>query len=156
MNELMVKDVMTHLVVTLRPQDSIVDAAKRLLLNRISGAPVVQDGRLIGVASEADLVRAFTSPTPRGSFGAPYPPLLLLLRGIHRPEARFSTVGDLMTKDVVTVGPTACITEAASLIDRYGVRRLPVVDDEGFVIGVVARSDLVRCLARSYEEQRAS
>lgn len=156
MNELKVKDVMTHLVVTLRPKDSIADAAKRLLSNRISGAPVVEDGRLVGVVSEADLMKAFTPPARRGVRAAPYPLMFLLLRGSPPQEARYSVVGDVMTKSVVTIGQDESIWEAAAKIDRYGVRRLPVVDNEGFVVGVVARGDLVRCMARSHEAKRAS
>ena len=156
MKEHMVEDVMTHLVVTLRPEEVIADAAKRLLSNRISGAPVVEGRRLIGVVSEADLVKAFTPASRRGSLPAPYPLMFLLVRDIPRPEARYSTVGDVMTTDVVTIGPADSIWEAASLIDRYGVRRLPVVDDDGVVIGIVARSDLVRCMARSHDERKAS
>jgi CBS-domain-containing membrane protein len=62
----------------------------------------------------------------------------------------------VMTKVVVTIGANDSIWEAASLIDWHGVRRLPVIDDEGFVVGVLARSDLVRCMARSHEEGKAS
>ncbi len=149
MEELMVTDVMTHLVVTVRPQDTITDAAKRLLSNRIGGAPVVEGGRLVGVVSEADLVKAFVPPSRRGFLPASYPLTFLLLRGTSSPEARYSTVDDVMTKDVVTIGPNAGILEAAFQIDRYGVRRLPVVDARGSVIGILARSDLVRCMARS-------
>ena len=149
MKDLMVKEAMTHLVVTLRPQDKLTDAVKRLLSNRISGAPVVEGGRLVGVVSEADLVKAFMPSSPRGFFPAASPLMFLLVRGTPRPEARYSAVGDVMTKDVVTIGPNDSIWEAASLIDRYGVRRLPVVDAGGFVIGVLARSDLVRCMAGS-------
>jgi CBS domain-containing protein len=152
MKELRVKDVMTHLVVTLRPEDKITDAAKRLLSNRISGAPVVEAGRLVGLVSEADLVKAFAPPARRGSLVAPYPLIFLLLRGSPRREAAYSTVGDVMTRDVVTIGPDESVWEAASLIDRHGVRRLPVVDPEGYLIGVLARSDLVRCMARSNED----
>jgi CBS domain-containing protein len=151
MNELRVKDVMTHLVVTMRREDKITDAAKRLLSNRISGAPVVEAGLLVGVVSEADLVKAFAPPARRGSFVAPYPLMFLLLRGIPPHEMAYSTVGDVMTRDVVAIGPDETVWEAASLIDRHGVRRLPVVDPEGYVIGVLARSDLVRCMARSNE-----
>ena len=116
----------------------------------------MEGGRLVGVVSESDLVKAFTPPTRRGSFPAPYPLMFLLVRGTGRVEERYSTVGDVMTKHVVTIGPNDSIWEAASRIDRHGVRRLPVVDAEGFVIGVLARSDLVRCMARSHEERRVS
>ena len=157
MNELRVNDVMTNLVVTLKPEDKIPEAAKRLLSNRISGAPVVEDGRLVGIVSEADLVKAFAPPARRGSpFVAPYPMMFLLLRGSPRREVHNTSVADVMTTDVVSIGPDESIWEAASLIDRHGVRRLPVVDADGYVVGVVARSDLVRCMARSDEEVTAS
>lgn len=95
-------------------------------------------------------------PARRGFFPAPYPLMFPLVRGTPRPDARYSTVGDVMTKDVVTIGPSDSIWKAASLIDRHGVRRLPVVDAEGVVIGILARSDLVRCMARGHEDLRAS
>lgn len=65
MNVLKVTDVMTHLVVTLRPKDTLKHAAQRLLSNRITGAPVVEGGKLVGVVSEADLLHAYT-PRARG------------------------------------------------------------------------------------------
>jgi CBS domain-containing protein len=155
MNAQRVTDVMTHLVVTLRPDDKIPHAAKLLLSNRISGAPVVEDGRLVGVVSEADLVRAYVPPARRGSLSAaPYPLMLLLVRGSGR-EAHNISVGDVMTTDVVSIGPDASVWEAASLIGRRGVRRLPVVDTDGYVVGVLTRSDLVRCMARRDEDVAA-
>lgn len=156
MDELKIKDVMTHLVVTLRPKDSIADAAKKLVSNRISGAPVVDDGRLVGVVSEADLMKAFTPPLRRGARLAPDPLMFLLLRGSPPQDPRHSVVRDVMATRVVTIGQDESIWEAASKMDRYGVRRLPVVDNEGFVVGVVARGDLVRCMARSHDVKRAS
>jgi CBS domain-containing protein len=156
MNELRVKDAMTHLVVTVDPEDKITQAAKRLLSNRISGAPVVQGRRLVGIVSEADFIKALLPSRRRGSFLPPHPLMLLLLRETPSLETRHSVVGDVMTKDVVTIGPDDSIWEAASLIDRHGVRRLPVVDYEGHVVGILARSDLVRCMARTHEEKKAS
>ena len=146
MNDEKVADVMTHLVVTLRPDDTIPDAANCLLTNRISGAPVVDGGRLVGVVSEADLVKAFTPESSRGSL--PTPLLFLLVRGIPRPKARYTTVGEVMSKEVITIGPNNSIWEAARTIDRHGVRRLPVVDGDNYVVGVLARSDLVRAMTR--------
>ena len=149
METLKVADVMTHLVVTFRPDDKIPQAAQLLLTNRISGAPVVEGGKLVGVVSEADLFRAYEPPT--SPFVAPHPLMFLLLRESPRRDAPATTVGEVMSKRVVSVDPDASVWEAASLIDRHGVRRLPVVDDEGYVVGVLTRSDLVRCMARADE-----
>lgn len=156
MKDLEVRDAMTNLTVTLRPGDTIPYAAKRLLSNRISGAPVVEAGRVVGVVSEVDLLRAYAPHSQRGThLPAPYP-LTFLLRGSPPRDVSGSTVGDVMTEKVVSIGPEQSIFEAAALIDRHGVRRLPVVDDEGYLVGIVARSDLVRCMARSFEGGRAT
>lgn len=150
MNEIKVKDVMTHLVVTCRRQDTLQQAARKLLNNRISGAPVVEHGRLVGVVSEADLVAAYAPHAHTGRLiGSD--PLMFLLRGTE-PRESHRTVGDVMTKEVLTVSPDATVWQAASLIDRHGVRRLPVVDADGYVVGVLARADLVRAMARSDED----
>lgn len=74
-----VEEAMTHLVVTLRPNDKIPDAAKRLLANQIRGAPVVDGGRVVGVISEVDLVRAYAPPARCGA-----------LSGWARAAARYS------------------------------------------------------------------
>ena len=147
-----VRDVMTHLVVTFRPEDKIPEAAKRLLLNRISGAPVVDGGRLVGVVSEADLIRAYVSPDIRSSrFAAPRPLIFLLMRENARSEVDDMTVGQVMTRNAISIGPDESVGEAASLIERQNVRRLPVVDEDGYVIGVLTRTDLVRSMARNNE-----
>lgn len=148
MNELKVRDVMTHLVVTFRPQEPIAETARRMLRNRISGGPVVETGKLVGIVSEADLVQAYMPPARVDPGPTPMDSLLLLLRGSHPRRAHNRSIGDVMTRSVVSIGPDATVWEAASLIDRHGVRRLPVVDEEGFVLGIVARADLVRAMNR--------
>lgn len=130
MNDISVKDVMTHLVVTLREEDTVQEAARRLLSNRISGAPVVKDGRLVGIVSEADLVSAYAPP----------------------PQSHRRAVRDVMTESVITVSSDTTIWEAAALIDRHGLRRLPVLDRDGSVVGILARADLVRALACSDQD----
>jgi CBS domain-containing protein len=148
MPEMRVRDVMTHLVVTLRRSDSLESAAKRLAANRISGAPVVAEGKLIGIVTETDLMRAFEPYQERDGAAFPGAPLMFLLRGAPR-HAEDLTVADAMTSDVATIRPDAPVREAAAKIDRRSVRRLPVVDQEGYVVGVIARSDLVRAIALS-------
>ena len=152
MEPIKVRDVMTNLVVTLRPDDPIPQAARELLANRISGCPVVEEGRLVGVVSEADLVAVWSRPPRKVSPLSVGDPLAFLLRGRAPDHIHNTTVADVMTTDVVTVSPDAGVWEAARLIDRFGVRRLPVVDDEDYVIGIVARSDIVRAMALSDED----
>jgi CBS domain-containing protein len=154
MRTLKVSDVMTHLVLTFRREDTIYDAAQRLLSNRISGAPVVEGGRLVGVVSAADVVHALAPQHWEAAAIAPAASLALLDVPAH--DAHNSTVGEVMAINLVSIGPEESVWEAASTIDRHGVRRLPVVDEEGFVVGVLTRSDLVRAMARGNEEHRGS
>ena len=152
MNALKVKDVMTHLVVTVRPTDTIPTASKRLLSNRISGAPVVHEGKIVGVVSEADLVRAYAPTAPRGApFGAPHLLRFLLLRGSPRGDVHNTTVSDVMSGHVISIGPEESVWEAASMINHHGIRRLPVLNANGQLIGVLARSDLIRAMVRGNE-----
>ncbi|MPZ70069.1 MAG: CBS domain-containing protein, partial [Actinobacteria bacterium] len=113
MNEIKVADVMTNLVVTCRPQDTIQDAARRLLNNCISGAPVVEHGRLVGVVSERDLVAAYAPPARKGAHFVATAPLMFLLRGTVPRAVHHLAVGDVMTKDVLSISPEASVWEAA-------------------------------------------
>jgi CBS domain-containing protein len=102
------------------------------------------------VVSESDLVRILALGEV-----APFEPgaaitLPLLLRGTPS-RVNIPRVGDVMSTEVVSVHPEASIREAASLIDRHGFRRLPVVDGESFVVGVLTRSDLIRAMVRRDE-----
>lgn len=156
MNQMRVEEVMTHLVVMLRLHDTIQEAAGMLVKNHISGAPVVEEGRLIGVVSEADLVRAYAPPARTGSRFVAMHPMMFLLRGTVPREVHNTSVGDVMTKRAISISPEASVWEAASVIDRRGFRRLPVVDDDGYVVGILTRSDLVRAMARSNDDLTAS
>ncbi len=151
MNDIKVKDVMTHLVVTFGPQDTIQEAARRLLANCISGAPVVEQDRLVGVVSESDFVSAYAPQAHSGARFVGAGPLMFLLPGI-KPLAVHHTVGDVMTEKVISVSLEASVWEAASLINRYGIGRLPVVNGKGRLVGLLARADLVRTMTRTDED----
>jgi CBS domain-containing protein len=150
-----VRDIMTNLVVMLFPSDSIHDAAKRLTRNDISGAPVVENGKVVGIVSEADLIHAVMPPVERESGASILDALLLIGRKRPRAHGGATTVVDVMSPVVIQVSPDASIWTAAAMMDRRGIKRLPVVDDEDFLIGIVSRADIVRAMARSDDEIRA-
>lgn len=150
-----VADVMTHETVALSPTNTIHEAAGRLGQHNISGAPVVENGKVIGIVSEADLMRAAIPPAkvdkPRSSTMAL---LGLFLRGQGIQPSDDATVASIMTEDVVTVPPTASIWDAASTMEDQDVKRLPVIDKDGALVGIVSRADLVASMARTDAELR--
>ena len=149
MNDIKVAEVMTRYVVAFNPDDSIHDAARTLAANDISGAPVVVDGRVVGMISESDLLHALAPPAKRARRTSVLDAFEVM--GTARPTRHKHgiKVRDAMSLFVVEVGGNASIWEASVLMERKGVKRLPVVDSEGLLIGIVSRADLVRAIARS-------
>jgi CBS domain-containing protein len=150
MRDMRVKDVMTHLVVTFQPSDSIHEAARRLSQNHISGAPVVTKGKVVGIVTEYDIVRAVAGPAPVDRKPSCLDVLTLDSHGTNgNGEPKGLGVQDIMTRHVIVIPDDGTIWEAATAIERHGVKRLPVVDVQGHLCGIISRADLVRVMGRS-------
>ncbi len=143
--ELRVGDVMQSDWPTLGPEQTVEDAIKLFAESAISGAPVVEDGRLAGIVTEGDLI--FRDADIKS------PGFLDILGGViplgnwdeYRQEALKSagvTVGEVMTTEVFTVGPDASLAEAATIMAEERVKILPVAEDER-LRGVVTRMDIL-------------
>jgi CBS domain-containing protein len=137
-----IADIMTREVLFVAPDTSVREAALLMLENRISGLPVMEDDTLVGIISEADYVAKDSSRSWRAR---------VLLEGDQGPLAGAEKVGELMSREPITIPVTATVHEAARLMTRAGVKRLPVVDD-GRMVGIVTRSDLIRAYVRTDEE----
>ena len=155
-----VKDVMTKKVIGVQAEADVATAIDLMVSSRVSGLPVIDDGgALVGLLSEADLIRRIEI----GTQGKPATWLSCLVHPGRLAEDYARThgrkVGEIMTREVVTVGPEALLEEAAALMEEKGVRRLPVVS-EGKLVGILARADFMRALAgfvrQSYDEPLTS
>lgn len=138
-----VKDVMSTHVIAVREMASFKEIATRLREQRVSAFPVIDDdNKVIGVVSEADLLtkEALEGTVPRT--------LLSLTRQRVRSQVNAVTAADLMTKPAVTIGPGEPVTNAARLMFDKRVKRLPVTDDDGRLIGIVTRSDVLSVYSR--------
>ncbi|WP_433716848.1 CBS domain-containing protein [Actinoplanes sp. CA-051413] len=143
-----VNDVMTTAVVTVPPETPYRDVVDLLVRNRFSAVPVVDEfQRVTGVVSEADLLRKIEYA------GAEEPRLFdgRRRRG-ERVKASARTAADLMSTPPVTVPASTSIPAAARVMDGEGVKRLPVVDDLGRLVGVVSRGDLLKVHLRPDDE----
>ncbi|MFP3989748.1 CBS domain-containing protein [Streptomyces sp. E11-3] len=150
-----VGEVMTSEVVEARRETSFKDVALLLDRHRISGLPVVdQDDKVLGVISESDLIRrqaAQSAPGPERRFRMP------ALRRTARHTAavaRATTAEELMSTPAVTVHPEQRVADAARVMERHHVERLPVVDEEDRLIGIATRRDLLRVFLRTDDEIR--
>jgi CBS domain-containing protein len=144
-----VTDIMTRDVVTVAPGTSIKAVARLLVDRRISGVPVVdEDGTVLGVVSEGDiLVKEHEGHGPASLLGH-----LLDWDEAERLKHTARDAADAMTSPAVTIRPARPVHEAAGKMLDRGVNRLPVVDDNGRLVGIVTRADLVRAFVRSDHE----
>jgi len=133
-----VKDVMSTHVIAVRRSAQYKEMAAMLHRMRLSAFPVIdEDNRVIGVVSETDLLtkEALEGSVPRTVQG--------MTRQRVRSQVNGVTAADLMTKPAVTIGPDQTVTDAARLMYSRRVKRLPVVSDDGTLIGIVTRSDVL-------------
>jgi CBS domain-containing protein len=143
-----VRDVMTRTVVVVPVSGTCKEMAGLMNKYRVSALPVVdEDGRIRGIVSEADLL---LKEDPDLQAEQP-----LIQRRRHRAErakAAGLTAGDVMTAPVYTVGADDTVVEAARTMHDRGVKRLPVVDENGHVLGILSRADLIKLLLRADDE----
>jgi CBS domain-containing protein len=144
-----VKDVMTTRVIWVRPDASFKAMATALRENRVSAFPVIsQDDKVIGVVSEADML------SKEALDGEPAV-LDSILHHRDQEKARGTTAGDLMTSPPVTITPEDTIPHAARLMYSHRVKRLPVVDVKGHLVGIISRADVLAVFDRPDEQIQA-
>ena len=118
------KDLMTKDVITVSEDMSIVELAKVLYENKISGVPVVdKDKKLVGVVTEKDLINI-----------------------IFSGNVRNTKVGDIMSRNIIKFTPDTDIDKIALAISEKNVRRVIIVDDKDKVVGIVSRRDIIKML----------
>jgi len=151
-----VKDVMNPNVIFCKPDNTVREAAKILNENNISGAPILEGEKLVGIISEADLLRLLIVPK-KGDLWLPSPfevieiPIRELISW-EETKRMLSDVGstkleEIMTKDVHTISSKASIEEASEHMIRHRINRLPVTEYNR-VVGIVTRGDIIKGLAK--------
>jgi CBS domain-containing protein len=139
--------IMTRNVITVRPDSSIVDAAKLMLERHVSGLPVLdKDGALVGIVSEGDFLRRSEIDTQRKR-----PRWLQYLMSPGRAANEFvhqsgRKVEEIMARDPVTVTEDTQLEELVSLMEKHDIKRLPVMQNDRLV-GIVTRANLLQAVA---------
>jgi CBS domain-containing protein len=136
-------ELMTHGVLSVAPQDSARKAAELMLRYGVTGFPVLDRGRLVGIITQSDFLRrAETGAVPDqielAAVCAGAGPL-----ADEYAHAHGRTVADIMTRNIVTVSADAPLSEIVELMLRHHVSRIPVVGSGGGVLGIVSRTDLL-------------
>jgi CBS domain-containing protein len=149
-------DIMTQPVISIAPETKIAEAARLMLQHRISGLPVVDGtGAVVGIVTEGDLLRRSEIGTERHR-----PRWVELLIGPGRlareyVDAHARKVGEVMSENVGFVSPRAALPDIVQLMEKRHIKRLPVIED-GRLVGIVSRANLVRALVRTLARPAAA
>jgi CBS domain-containing protein len=142
------RDVMVSPVVTVGKIATVRDVAKLLLEKRISAVPVVDNvGKVIGIVTESDLMHRAEAGTER-----PYSWWVHFLAGDATMAADYvkshaTKIEDVMTIDVVTATPETPLHEIATLFEERQIKRVPIVNKDGDLVGIVSRANLIQVVA---------
>ncbi|WP_406660822.1 CBS domain-containing protein [Methanolobus sp. ZRKC3] len=151
-----VQDVMNPDVIACSPDDSIRDVAQLLKEKDISGLPILEDGNLVGIVSEGDLLRLLDVPEHKGLWlPSPFEVIEVPIRELiswedskHMLEDLGSKpISEIMKKNVYTVSPSDSIQDASAIITKHKINRLPVIEDEK-IVGIITRGDIIRGLGK--------
>ncbi len=150
MKETVAKDIMVKKVITINKDESIEKLSNLLIKNNISGVPVLDEsGKMVGIATEGDIIVKGTD--------LHFPRYFKLLDSIIYLDSlnKFKTtlkkylgtkVEDIMTGNVRTVREDMPVSEVADMMIKYNINRVPVVDDEGNLVGIITRRDIVKSI----------
>jgi CBS domain-containing protein len=141
-------DIMTSPAITARPGTRVAEIATLLVTNHISAVPILDEGKLVGMVSEGDLMHRQEIGTDRRARGGSW---WLRLFGDNRAASEYvkshaREARDVMTRDVVSVAPETPVAEIADLLETRGIKRVPVLRD-GALVGIVSRANLVQAMA---------
>lgn len=161
------RDIMTQDVETVAPSDDVSSVLTRLARADFNGYPVVEDGELVGIVTQGDLVSLFQPSDRTLWIPVGFPPFLESLTyaidlswddldvGIDLVKNSGKAIRSVMTEDVVTVTPDASLSEIVSLLgdETRDINRLPVLEERR-VVGIVTRQDVLGALQDRFGETR--
>ena len=147
-------DVMTRKVLTVGRETSVANAIRVMLDNNISGLPVLDNGKVVGIVTEGDLLRRGETGTERQR-----PRWLEILMGPGRMAGEYvrthgRKVEAVMTADLISVAGDTPLEEVVGLMERRRIKRVPVIEGD-VLVGVVSRLDLLRALLRTIEAEHS-
>jgi CBS domain-containing protein len=155
-----VKDAMNMDVITCKPGDTLSTVADLFKNKHISGLPVVENDKVVGIVSETDLLQLFKVPEVSGEMFLPSPfeiiemPIRSIIRFEEFKKAfddiRIKPVKDIMKKKVYSISPDSSLEDASGMMVKHRVNRLPVIEN-GKLVGIIVRSDIIRGLSKEQE-----
>jgi CBS domain-containing protein len=159
-NYMKVKDAMNIDVITCKPDDPVSTLVDLFKNNHISGMPVVENEKVVGIVSETDMLKLFKTPEISVDMllPSPFEIIEIPIRSVIRFEEfrkafediRMKPVRDIMKKKIYSISPDSTLEDASNMMVKHRVNRLPVIEN-GKLVGILVRSDIIRGLSKEQE-----
>lgn len=140
MKKQLVKDWMTHEVLSITPETTLPEAHRLMVQKQIRRLPVIQDHRLVGIVTRGDVRGA----EPSGATSLSIWELNYLISNLK--------IEQIMTRDPITISQDATIGQAARVMLDNKISGLPAIDDKGEVVGIITESDIFRLIVERWDE----
>lgn len=155
-----VKDAMNIDVITCKPDDPVSTLVDFFKNNHISGMPVVENEKVVGMVSETDILKLFKTPDISVDMilPSPFEIIEMPIRSVIRYEEfkktlediRMKPVRDIMNKKIYSISPDSTLEYASDIMVKQRINRLPVIEN-GKLVGILVRSDIIRCLSKEQD-----
>ncbi len=151
MSEPLAKNIMVKKVITINKNESVKKLSDILIKNKISGVPVLDDnGKLVGVATEGDLIVKDADLHFPGYFKLL--DSIIYLESLEKFKINLkkylgTKVEDIMSTEVKTVKEDTPVSEVANIMVKYGINRVPVLNNKGNMVGIITRADIVKSMS---------
>ncbi len=136
--ESLVEEIMTRNVIKVKPDDNLSYVVQLLSEKNISGLPVVEGNKFVGVISESDIIKIIGSKS------------LLELDTLGLKKLKYIKVSEAMNKRPIAIYEKAKVSKAADLMNKYDISRLPVINESGELVGIVTRKDIIKGISRDF------
>ena len=133
-----VEEIMTRHVIKVKPDDNLSYVVQLLAEKNISGLPVVEGNKFVGVISESDIIRVVGSKS------------LLELDTLGLKKLRDIKVREVMNKKPIAIYVKSKVSKAADLMNKYDISRLPVINERGELVGIVTKKDIIKGISKDF------
>ncbi len=136
--ESLVEEIMTRNVIKVRPDDNLSYVVQLLSEKNISGLPVVEENKFVGVISESDIIKIIGSKS------------LLELDTLGLKKLKYIKVSEAMNRKPIAIYEKAKVSKAADLMNKYDISRLPVINESGELVGIVTKKDIIKGISKDF------
>lgn len=136
--ESLVEEIMTRNVIKVKPDDNLSYIVQLLAEKNISGLPVVEGNKFVGVISESDIIKILGSKS------------ILELDTLGLKKLKYIKVSEAMNKNPIAIYEKAKVSRAADLMNKYDISRLPVINESGELVGIVTKKDIIKGISKDF------